>query len=85
MDSVIVNDDMAEQLEEWAGGETEKWSLLYRGSRDGFRASDFHSQCDKAKGPKLTIIKSTQGFIFGGVYVKKENSLRLHSRWHLLI
>ena len=41
-----------------------KWSLLYRGSRDGFRASDFHSRCDD-KPNTLTIVKST-GNIFGG-------------------
>ena len=42
-----------------------KWSLLYRGSRDGFRASDFHSRCDY-KPNTLTIVKSTNGNIFGG-------------------
>jgi hypothetical protein len=43
----------------------QKWSLLYRGSRDGFRASNFHSHCDN-KPITLTIIKSTSGNIFGG-------------------
>ena len=42
-----------------------KWSLLYRGSRDGFRASDFHSCCDY-KPITLTIVKSASGNIFGG-------------------
>jgi hypothetical protein len=27
--------------------ETKSWRLLYRGFRDGFRASDFHSKCDQ--------------------------------------
>ena len=40
--------------------------LLYRASRDGFAASDFHSRCDN-KGPTITIIKSKGERIFGGV------------------
>jgi hypothetical protein len=32
-------------------------SLLYRASRDGFSASDFHKACDN-KGPTLVIIKN---------------------------
>ena len=44
------------------------WSefrLLYRGSRDGFSAYDFHANCDGIKNT-LTIIKTTEGYIFGG-------------------
>jgi hypothetical protein len=40
-------------------------SLLYQGSRDGFRAADFHAKCDE-KGATVTIVKSTEGCIFGG-------------------
>jgi hypothetical protein len=36
-------------------------SLLYRGSRDGF----VHAKCDD-KGATVTIVKSTEGYIFGG-------------------
>ena len=41
------------------------WSLLYRGSRDGFRSYDFHYHCDD-KPNTLTLVKSTNGNIFGG-------------------
>ena len=40
-------------------------TLLYRGSKDGFRPVDFHNKCDN-KGPSLTIIKSKAGKVFGG-------------------
>jgi hypothetical protein len=40
-------------------------SLLYRGSRDGFRGADFHAKCDD-KDATVTIVKSTEGYIFGG-------------------
>jgi uncharacterized protein YutE (UPF0331/DUF86 family) len=44
---------------------TSKWSLLYRASRDGRSADAFHTKCDwKAK--TLTIVKSSDGYIFGG-------------------
>jgi hypothetical protein len=44
----------------------DKWSLLYRGSRDGFEPSDFHSRCD-GKSPTLTVYKAKESsFIFGG-------------------
>jgi hypothetical protein len=41
------------------------WTLLYRGSRDGFKASDFHSKCD-GPSPTVTVILTTKNFIFGG-------------------
>ena len=32
-----------EQLNEWSGCQRDqKWKLLYKGSRDGFKADDFH-------------------------------------------
>jgi hypothetical protein len=44
----------------------DKWSLLYRGTRDGFSAQDFHSKCDN-KSPTLSICKAHESsYIFGG-------------------
>jgi hypothetical protein len=44
----------------------DKWTLLYRGTRDGFGAQDFHSKCDN-KSPTLSICKAHESsFIFGG-------------------
>jgi hypothetical protein len=45
--------------------ENQKWSLLYRASEHGFDTADFHANCDN-KSKTLTIIKSTNGNIFGG-------------------
>jgi hypothetical protein len=44
--------------------ETDRYFLLYRGSRDGFGAKDFHSHCDFTSNT-LTIVKSGSN-IFGG-------------------
>jgi len=38
---------------------------LWRGSRDGFDAATFHRLCD-GKANTVTVIKNTNGFIFGG-------------------
>jgi hypothetical protein len=47
------------------------WILLYRGSRDGFGAEDFHSKCDE-KSPTLTIIKAQDSDFIFGCYTEAE-------------
>jgi hypothetical protein len=42
-----------------------QFDLLWRGSRDGFGARDFHSRCD-GHANTLTVILDTNGNIFGG-------------------
>ena len=51
----------------------QKWRLVYQASRDGFDADVFHSLCDQRKN-NLTIIKSTNGNIFGGFSEMEWNS-----------
>jgi hypothetical protein len=43
----------------------QKWNLIYRASKDGFEATNFHSKCDN-KPNTLIIIKSTNDNVFGG-------------------
>jgi hypothetical protein len=44
----------------------DKWTLLYRGTRDGFGAANFHSKCDNYNNT-LTIVKAHgTSYIFGG-------------------
>jgi hypothetical protein len=46
--------------------QTDKWSLLYRGTRDGFGSDVFHSKC-YGRANTLTIFKTKQSkFVFGG-------------------
>jgi hypothetical protein len=47
------------------------WQLLWRGSRDGFRAGDFHSRCDGHANTLTLILTAASehdggGFVFGG-------------------
>jgi len=43
----------------------QKLELKYRASRDGFKASDFHSHCDGIPNT-ITVIKASSCNIFGG-------------------
>ncbi len=66
MDSSILLDNyLKDSLLFLIGLQNFSFSLLWRGSRDGFRHADFHRLCD-GQGRTLTVIKSTDGWIFGG-------------------
>jgi hypothetical protein len=60
-DSLIVPEFPA-LFSEFAG---KRFPLLWRGSRDGFFAKDFHDRCDRHANT-LTLIEDTKGNIFGG-------------------
>jgi hypothetical protein len=47
---------------------------LYQASRDGFKASDFHSKANGVQGT-LTLIKTVDNFIFGGYTVADWNGV----------
>jgi hypothetical protein len=61
LDSLIVS-DFPEIFAEFRG---KRFSLLWRGTRDGFRVSDFHGRCD-GHANTLTVILDTNGNVFGG-------------------
>ena len=68
IDSLILSQErdketFKEKLSEWCG--TSEFELLYRGTRDGFGASDFHRRCDN-RGKTVVLVKNTSGHIFGG-------------------
>ena len=66
--SIVTTVEEAKQLQDWveesASGKV-RFELLWKGTRDGFGASVFHTKCNN-KGPTLTIIKSNNDKIFGG-------------------
>ncbi|CAF0803031.1 unnamed protein product, partial [Didymodactylos carnosus] len=44
----------------------QKWELIYKGTRDGFSAENFHRFCDD-KGPTMTVLQAKIGdYLFGG-------------------
>jgi hypothetical protein len=55
-----------------------KWSLLYQGSKDVFKADNFHSKCNE-RNRTLTLIKTTNNYIFGGYTEAKWDSSDLRT------
>ena len=60
----LVSQQYDSYLRIWFRG-AHKWKLIYRASEHGYTAGSFHEYCDN-KGPTLIIIKSSEGWIFGG-------------------
>jgi hypothetical protein len=70
LDSRIIS-DFPEIFAEFRG---KYFEILWRGSRDGFRAREFHRRCD-GHANTLTVILDTEGNVFGGFTpVKWESS-----------
>jgi len=66
--SVIINNDTFKTIENWLGAKStnlDRFNLLYRASVDSFSAKIFHEKCDQ-KGPTITIVQTTDGYVFGG-------------------
>jgi hypothetical protein len=64
--SIIINSDELCQLNVLCGWPlSRKLRLLYRGSTDGFASEVFHQKCDDFTNT-LTIIQSTNDYVFGG-------------------
>ena len=64
-DTIIVNQQYDSYLKNWLGNDYQ-WKLIYRASEHGYTAKSFHECCDDVKGPTLIVIKSREGWIFGG-------------------
>jgi hypothetical protein len=61
------------QLNRFYGNENQKWQLVYKVTKHGFSASICHQCCDN-QGPTLTIIQSSEGYLFGGYTAIEWNS-----------
>jgi hypothetical protein len=74
LDSVIVQ-DVPQILNEF---KAKRWVLLYRGSRDGFRASVFQGACN-GRANTVTLVKTKKGFVFGGFTPVEWNSSGIYT------
>jgi len=66
--SRIISDEDFSMVSKWINSENPgkvQLELLYQATNDGFEAANFHSKCN-GKGPAITFIKNTLGFVFGG-------------------
>ena len=60
----IVDRQYDSYLKEWAGDI--KWRLIYRASEHKYSILRYFMHCNFVNEPKLIIIKSSEGWIFGG-------------------
>jgi len=65
LNEILVENRFEELISICEFSKDQKWNLIYKGSKDGFKASDFHSKCDD-KSNTLVIVKSSNGNVFGG-------------------
>ena len=64
--TIIENNDEKKLIFNWINPLIKfKTKLLYRCSIDGDSSKTFHEKCD-GKGPTITLIKTNDGFRFGG-------------------
>jgi len=61
----LLGVEHTKKLNEFYGKPEQRWELIYKASRDGFDANAFHTRCNN-QGPTFTIIKSNNGYLFGG-------------------
>ena len=66
--SIILNESQREneflqKIYEWSG--YKRMELIYRATRDGATAKDFHNKCNN-QGPTICLFKNDKGNIFGG-------------------
>jgi len=63
-DTVLLTIAFFNNINNWLGRNIQ-WVLRYRGTRNSFGSANFHSCCNNV-GPTITIVRSTNGFLFGG-------------------
>ena len=63
--SKILSSSDKVTLNTWYGNPNQQWQLCYQKTRDGASSSTFHALCN-GKGPTISIMKVTNGRVFGG-------------------
>jgi hypothetical protein len=61
----LLTEDHQAQLNRFYGNKNQKRELLYKATKNGFDPQIFHQCCDN-QGPTLTVIQSSEGYLFGG-------------------
>ena len=74
-DSKIISVNEYEMISDWISPNKKiDAKLLYRASKDGDKAKDFHDKCDN-KGSTFCIFQLENGYIIGGYYSVSTNLL----------
>ncbi|CAF1409074.1 unnamed protein product, partial [Didymodactylos carnosus] len=65
-DVPLLSPEYQQKLNDFYGNPKQKWKLIYKAARDGFKPEDFHKLCDN-KGPTMSLLQSAKGgYLFGG-------------------
>lgn len=64
-DSLLMQEGASAAIAKWIPNCPTTPELLFRATRDGFDAATFHKLAD-GKAPTVTLVRSTEGYIFGG-------------------
>ncbi len=79
-DSIILKSNKdKEKMLNFLNKKIENSELIYRGTRDGDLAKNFHEKCDN-KGPTLVLCKDKNEQIFGGFTTAEWDSNQRHSK-----
>ncbi len=71
----LLTTDHQIQLNRFYGNENQNWVLVYKATENGFDAKICHQCCDN-QGPTLTVIESSEGYLFGGYTAASWNTGR---------
>jgi len=63
--STLVDEKCASILLSFLPPSPKGWECIYKGTKDGFQTTTFHTKCEN-KGETVTVIQSENGNIFGG-------------------
>jgi len=64
-ESTLLTSEYVKVLSSWIPSFEKKWGLIYQATKDGFDENQFHQKCNN-KGPTVSVICSTEGYLFGG-------------------
>lgn len=62
---ILLSAHQKQILNDFYGVSDQRWDLIYQATRDGFESTTFHRLCDY-QGPTMVVIRSTEGYLFGG-------------------
>ena len=77
---ILASETYKEKMLNFIGEKIETTELLYRGTRDGDLAKNFHEKCDN-KAPTIVLCKDKTGQIFGGFAKAEWDSNGRHPKY----
>ena len=77
---ILITETYKEKMLNFIGEKIESTVLLYRGTRDGDLAKNFHNRCDN-KAPTIVLCKDKTGQIFGGFTKAEWDSKGTHPKY----